>query len=385
MNAPQYLYIDPQSIGSLARYSYNLLTNIKLPHMGFVCNANYDAGELCDIKIYPWFKYSRYHKIRKVFSYLLTLLKITILIIKCKPKIVHIAWIRIEILEYVIYRLLRYLIGFKLIYTAHNVLPHDSGDKYKKIYTSWYKMVDSIIVHTTYTKQEIINLGIEGSHIFVSRHGIISKIELGNSAVENFREKYHLDNKIIFSLTGVQSPYKGTDIAIKAWISNKVLNNSNNSILVIMGKNNGTDYSNISKSTNILLIDRSFSEMELESLFNATDVLLLPYRNISQSGVLLTALSYKLPIICSNIGGLAEAMSVADIGWTLDEITSDNLSAKMEYVTTHQEELKKKRNNAYEWEKIKKYYSWEEIGKMTKDLYYKLLSDSRITKKQSIT
>lgn len=140
-----------------------------------------------------------------------------------------------------------------------------------------------------------------------------------------------------------------------------------------MGKNSGVDYTNITKANNILLIDRYFTEEEHMSLFYATDVLLLPYRQISQSGVLLTALSFKLPAIVSNIGGLAETMEEANIGWVMDAVNDKALRDIMEYLYDHSEEIERVKNNGKEWDKIIKYYSWQDIGKETCKLYQTLI------------
>jgi glycosyltransferase involved in cell wall biosynthesis len=46
--------------------------------------------------------------------------------------------------------------------------------------------------------------------------------------------------------------------------------------------------------------------------FGAADVLVMPYRHVSQSGVLYLALSLGLPVVATRVGGLAEVLSDGD-------------------------------------------------------------------------
>jgi len=50
-----------------------------------------------------------------------------------------------------------------------------------------------------------------------------------------------------------------------------------------------------------------FSEMQ--RYFNAAFVVVLPYRRISQSGVIQLAYAYRRPLVVANVGGIAEVIS----------------------------------------------------------------------------
>ena len=53
-------------------------------------------------------------------------------------------------------------------------------------------------------------------------------------------------------------------------------------------------------------IDKWLSEEEMARELNLADILILPYREATQSGVMTIGLQLELPIISTNLGGLIE-------------------------------------------------------------------------------
>ncbi len=60
------------------------------------------------------------------------------------------------------------------------------------------------------------------------------------------------------------------------------------------------------------------SDEHVENFFNLADVVVLPYTRASQSGVSFIAMHYGLPIIYSDVGGLAETLSMYSGGYRVE-------------------------------------------------------------------
>ncbi len=121
-----------------------------------------------------------------------------------------------------------------------------------------------------------------------------------------FREK----NIILFF--GLLRPYKGVKYLIKAFES---LPDSirQESRLVIAGEAWEDKYSvkmakNSLYATKITVIDRYLEDREISLLFSASDLLVIPYTRASQSGVAHIAMSFGIPIVASEVGGLVESL-----------------------------------------------------------------------------
>jgi glycosyltransferase involved in cell wall biosynthesis len=62
----------------------------------------------------------------------------------------------------------------------------------------------------------------------------------------------------------------------------------------------------------ITIMNRYVTDVEADAYFAAADVVVLPYRSSSQSGVLHLAMEYGLPVVATRVGGLAEAAAAYD-------------------------------------------------------------------------
>jgi hypothetical protein len=47
-------------------------------------------------------------------------------------------------------------LGIKLVYTVHDILPHDTGEQHKILFQRLYSMVDLLICHSDVVRQELI-------------------------------------------------------------------------------------------------------------------------------------------------------------------------------------------------------------------------------------
>jgi len=56
----------------------------------------------------------------------------------------------------------------------------------------------------------------------------------------------------------------------------------------------------------VRFVPRFVDDAELPAYFGRADLVVLPYREIEQSGVLFTALAFGKPLLLSDVGGFAE-------------------------------------------------------------------------------
>ena len=57
------------------------------------------------------------------------------------------------------------------------------------------------------------------------------------------------------------------------------------------------------------MVSRYVPDAEVPLYFSAADLLCLPYRRASQSGVAHIGMAFGLPVVVSRVGGLAESMA----------------------------------------------------------------------------
>ena len=112
---------------------------------------------------------------------------------------------------------------------------------------------------------------------------------------------------------------------------------------------------------------------DLYQAIGESDLILLPYRNISQSGVLLLALSYKKPILTSDLPSFRETLE----GYPRDYFFKpDNPKSLAEMLKRY---VDGDINEEYLKEKIIKLnfkYSWSESARNTLAAYFQVAKEN---------
>lgn len=378
-------FIDPMSYNNLELYDKSLISNKSEKfEILFFCNKRFTGEDLAGVSLNKVFNYSNMPKHLKPLSYILSLIKILFFSISSKPNIVHIQWFKLPVFDYYFYYLLKiFNPKTKLIHTAHNVLPHTPRKNDKKNYIKLYNLVDSIIVHTENSQEELnILLKTKDSEnkVVVIPHGLLSypiDETLVNEKIKSL-DFLHLKNgKIVFSCLGYQNHYKGIDIVVDLWLNSPKFRNNNKIILLIAGKGYIPRLNEIQQLENTYIINNFLDDITFLSYLKLSDVILLPYRKISQSGLLLTAMNYKKPVIASNIGGLKDPFKFGKIGWLIESYNSMELNDVINSIIEEPQILTKIKTDANLWNLIEKHYSWTEIQVKTFKLYAEVLNNKR--------
>lgn len=371
------IYIDPQSYNNLSLYDSGMMTAMAPGEVVLFGSSLWDCSRP-NAKLKTWFKYnSKRHSISKGLSYLATILKIVYYVKKHpKIKVVHIQWLRLWRIDIIFAKWLKRR-GIKVVFTAHNLLPHDSGKSQRVKYGIYYKTVDRICVHTETTKKELIEqFGIKPEKIEIIPHGIIYSDIMNDtvvSLVQRYKMKHDISSEtLVISSLGIQSFYKGVDILIKVWSKEKELYSNTQIKLLIVGRNSGLDFNAIKNLQNVIIIDDKVSNEDFQAFLEISDVILLPYRKISQSGVLFSAIARNKPVMVSNVGGLPDPLKIGNIGWNIGSVNEDSLRTALLDIIRRPEIVKSMQMNDSEFQKVKDYYSWESISLSLKRMYENL-------------
>lgn len=267
----------------------------------------------------------------------------------------------------------------KIILTIHNIYPHgvknisDGGKlKYKKRFREVCTKIDGIIVHTESSKNEIINeFGFNSDIIQVIHHGVFVPNDIAQNSYESKSDKY------VILQFGLQTYYKGTDVLVDA--VNLLSESYRKKIDVRIVGSVGDSYLQELKSKDLHSIVHwktyFLPDKELCEEIKNSDVLLLPYREISQSGVLLLSIYFEKSMICSDLPSFVET-----IHGDQDDSLDNDMFFRNETPESLCELLKRHINGNVNNEMIKQrikhlkaLYSWENAAKATV-LFYKKTS-----------
>lgn len=367
------VYVDPQSYKNLSMYDYSLLKGMKEHKIIYCCNKQYDGPSLENVEFHPIFSYRQdMNPLVKIISYLCSLLKLVAILKSVRPDVLHIQWWKQWNLDYFFLSIyMRY--AKQIVFTAHNLVPHNSGDSMKTKCMKYYYKVDKIIVHDHNSKRELIkDFQVKEDKIAVIAHGVLEfsvDEEEVKSIMDKLAAKYSLKDKLVFASMGGQSPYKGTDLICDAYLNSEYLINNDNVFLIIAGKGNIASPERFEGCNNVLIANDSLSDSEFQAIMRLTDVMLLPYRKISQSGVLLTTIQNQIPFAVTPMGGLSEPLELAPVGWIIASPMVDSVRECMESLAHNINKTKAVKHNQQNWNLLKNKYNWEKISLQTENFY----------------
>lgn len=375
MKKYQVFFIDPQSARNLAIYDHELLTNIPIKgEILFLGNSRYNFND-GTVDFIPLFHYQDYNlKLISGLSYVISLIKLLFLTFKYKPKVVHWQWIKIYKLDYLFIGLLKKR-GIKIVYTAHNIFPHDDMEGNNMGFLmKFYNLIDKIIVHTSVGKDELVNLfNIDEGNIAVIPIGIMHIIFSEKNVAVKTKEifdKYNLKDKIIFLSIGNQSIYKGYNLLKKVWVENPEFASNDNICLFVAGfKHQNIDSSDYKKCKNVFLMEYNITDDEYIALSRLSSVILMPYIKITQSGVLMQALHDRIPFVVTERGGLTDPLKIAKVGWNIGEPTEENLKDCINNLIIHPQLINDIKNDVEKWDLVNEAFSWKFSGQKTGDVY----------------
>ena len=262
----------------------------------------------------------------------------------------------------------------KVVYSAAQVLPYQSSYKVKKHYAKIYSVVDKIITPTKQAKREL-------SAMFSLPEEIIDIIPFGNSinladqspeiSLVEAREILNIDRHDFCCLFfGSILPYRGLDILLKAMA---YLKDHPKIKLIIAGemkdKNLCEDLIDIFKIRDSVYFYLDYIPIKyIGQYFYASDLVVLPYRQIYQSGVAHLASAFNLPILTTKVGGMMELIKENENGWLVSSENPKELAQKIfELYRAQPKELKKVGKNAFGL--VKNDCSWKYIAKQTIKTY----------------
>lgn len=304
---------------------------------------------------------------------------------RSKPKILHILWNnKFEFFDRTILMLYYKVQGKKIVLTAHNVnqARRDSKDSLLNRTTLriQYRLCDHIFVHTQKMKSELCqDFHVAQKAVTVIRHPINNAFPDTHLTPSEAKQTLGLgDEEKAILYFGRIRPYKGIEQLLAAF---KLLsaNGQVNYRLIIAGepKKGSEEYLHEIQQT----IKREFNQGqvitriqfipddEMELYLKGADVLVLPYKEIFQSGVLFLAYSYGLPVVATDVGSFREEIvegetgflcrpgDVTDLAGTLEKYFASDLYCALR---TRRPEIR---------EYARRVHSWDAVAELTRNAY----------------
>lgn len=217
-------------------------------------------------------------------------------------------------------------IGIPLVHTIHNILPHGRRPGDIEAHAGVYGAAQLLFVHSREVARELATLfPSDADKAFVVPLGAYASYPRRPETRPAFRKTLRIpENAVVFLISGAILPYKNVDATILAFAALR----RDDAVLVISGaeRHGSSDYpieaggshdplvrtrafvQEAGIESSVRFLPGSMTSIEMADLFEASDVLLVPYTKSYGSGLLMLGIAFGKYIIATRTG-MEEAAS----------------------------------------------------------------------------
>jgi glycosyltransferase involved in cell wall biosynthesis len=212
-----------------------------------------------------------------------------------RADVVHWQWFSVEQLD-------AWLLPAKRpqVLTAHNVIAHEQRPGQAFARRRLLRAMDAVVVHSLHGAAQAERLGADPARLHVIPHGAFDYLTRQERELPLPRELGAVEGPVVLFF-GLIRDYKGVDVLLRAWRSVP------GAELWVVGMPR-VDMAPLRAlaGERVRFVSHFVGDLELPAYFRRADLVVLPYRDADQSGVLYTALAFGKPLLLSDVGGFGE-------------------------------------------------------------------------------
>jgi glycosyltransferase involved in cell wall biosynthesis len=257
------------------------------------------------------------------------------------------------------------------VYTMHWRLP-EAGTRIARTLERLLAEMDAVLVHSEHGAGRLeADFGVPRARLRVIPHGAFDYLTRQDDETPLPEELREVERPVILTF-GLVRPYKGTDVLLEAY------RRIEGAELWIVGMprmpmDGLRDLARQARGT-VRFVERFVTDPEIPAFMRRADLVVLPYRNIEQSGALYTALAFGRPLVLSAVGGFPE---VAERG-AARLVPPEDPQALAEALRELLEDPSARAElGSAAVREASTTYSWDRVAGETLDLYRELLGEPR--------
>jgi glycosyltransferase involved in cell wall biosynthesis len=258
------------------------------------------------------------------------------------------------------------------LFTAHDIVPREPRPGQAAGFRRLALAMDAVVVHSEHGAERLRGeLGVPGERIRVIPHGAFHHLTTLPSERPLPGELAAVEGPVVLFF-GYLSAYKGVDVLLEAFASVE------GAELWVAGVPR-LDIDELRALADrapgrVRFFPRFHDDDELPALFRRADVVVLPYREIDQSGVLYTALAFGRPLVVTRVGGLPELADLHGAAVAVPPEDADALGEALARLVADPAE--RERLAAASARVARSEYSWEEVARRHLELYRDLAPEA---------
>jgi glycosyltransferase involved in cell wall biosynthesis len=258
--------------------------------------------------------------------------------------------------------------GVRTIMVVHNLLPHERRPFDRALTRYVMGATDAYIVQSGTVRVDLVRLAPKARFLEVP-HPVYNVFGDPIPKAEARASLGLPAEAPLLLFFGLVRRYKGLDTLLRALPAIRAALDPSPRLLVVGEFYEGREETaalvrELGLGEAVTIVDEYVADEKVGQYFSAADVVVLPYKSATQSGIVQIAYQLERPVICTDVGGLAEVVRDGETGFV---VPPDNPRALADAVIRYQRDA----CEAGFMERIrgeKHKYSWDRMAKAIETL-----------------
>jgi len=210
----------------------------------------------------------------------------------------------------------------KILFITENVVSHEANPIDKFLTRIGLKSASKFLALSGIVEKEVQQFS-KGKKVYRSELPVYDCYKQSEHIeIKKLKQEFGFnEDSLVLLFFGYVRKYKGLDILIEAFP--RILSEHQNARLLIVGEfyDDPKEYLELIKKLRIekqvKIINQFVPNEDVAKYYHVSDVVILPYRSATQSGILNVAYGFNKPVIVTDVGGLAEFVDEGKTGFVV--------------------------------------------------------------------
>ncbi len=246
--------------------------------------------------------------------------------------------------------------GIKIIALTDNVIPHEKrpGDP---AFTRYFIRACDGFVTMSKAVMKDLSLFTASSHKTFLVHPLYTAFgeKVNRQEARKIMGVGETDRMVLFF--GLIRKYKGLDMLLEAMANERIKKAGIKLLVAGEFYEDRSEYDKLIHTLGIeqqvILHTRFIANEEVKNYFSACNLVALPYRSATQSGVTQVAFHFEQPVLVTNVGGLNEIIPHGKAGYVVESNAEAIANAVLDFFENKREEAftegMKQEKQKYDW------------------------------------
>lgn len=228
------------------------------------------------------------------------------------------------------YLLARFLKHIPIIFTCHNVFPHERFPMDRFLSRMVLRRGEGYIVQSHLDESDLLTVNPKAKYI-VTPHPTYNAFKMQDMSRKTARELLHVDSQTPMLLFfGFVREYKGLRYLLDAMKKIKIkIPEIQLWVVGDFGEDKEQYLEQIKRNRiedEVILVEGYIPDREVEKYFAAADLIVLPYISATQSGIVQIAYGFEKPVVVTDVGGLPDVVQDHKTGYVVEKENADAIS-----------------------------------------------------------